>query len=240
MSSSVNQSEFSMNPSHNDSPTNSPYIPNWVSVVVTAQSHNPSILSHEFLVKNEIVPSKWLVSEAYSSPTVSLVSYTSDIQWLLDQSRLAVNQKCQSKFQDNYDLHQCVQKYVRKLPHVSYQNLGLNCGISVKHSSPVSWLTERFLKPRSSPQSSAVTESISMIPKFILPIDDATHCHMAFAHQDANLEDDSKDSCIKIDFNIHHEGPLDVDRICKTIEQWPSYQDFITAALDDFLRVDPW
>ena len=50
-----------------------------VSVVVTAQFHNPSILNPDFLVSRQIVPEGWAVAETLTTPPVSVVKYENGI-----------------------------------------------------------------------------------------------------------------------------------------------------------------
>ena len=73
-----------------------------ISVVVTAQSHNPSILNRDFLVLQEIVPESWEVIEAVTTPAVSLIRYKKGIQLVVDEEKLTVVENCKSSFQDEY------------------------------------------------------------------------------------------------------------------------------------------
>ena len=79
-----------------------PYWLHSVSVVVTAEFHNPSILNPDFLTSNEIVPPDWTVTEAVTTPPVSMVRYDNAIQWIVDQSNLTVTEICESPFRDDY------------------------------------------------------------------------------------------------------------------------------------------
>ena len=61
-------------------PQDLPYWLHSVSVVVTAEFHNPSILNPDFLESKEIVPSDWTGTEAITTPQVSFVRYENEIQ----------------------------------------------------------------------------------------------------------------------------------------------------------------
>ena len=58
-----------------------------VGVVVTAEFHNPSVLNRDFLVSKRIVPEDWEVTEGFTTPGLSVLSYDNGIQWTLDQSK---------------------------------------------------------------------------------------------------------------------------------------------------------
>ena len=117
-----------------------------ISVVVTAQSHNPSILNRDFLVLQEIVPESWEVIEAVTTPAVSLIRYKKGIQLVVDEEKLTVVENCKSSFQDEYLAHTVVNAYLEKLPHVPYRSLGLNCRIAMRQEGPPDWLMASLLK----------------------------------------------------------------------------------------------
>ena len=77
-----------------------------VSVVVTAEFHNPSILNPDFLEKHGIVPENWAVTETVTTPTASVVKYANGVAWTVDPSRLTVSE----------DLRTGVQKGIQD-PH---------------------------------------------------------------------------------------------------------------------------
>lgn len=119
-----------------------------VSVVVTAQFHNPSILNPDFLASREIVPADWKVAETLTTPPVSVVKYENGVEWSVDQSRLTVAEQSGPGFGDSYRVHPLMVAYLRKLPHVPYRSLGLNCQVSKSQANPQRWLIERFgLRP---------------------------------------------------------------------------------------------
>ena len=72
-----------------------------VSVVVTAQFHNPSILNPDFLASREIVPADWKVAETLTTPPVSVVKYENGVEWSVDQSRLTVAEQSGPGFGDS-------------------------------------------------------------------------------------------------------------------------------------------
>lgn len=191
-----------------------------VSVVVTAQFHNPSILNPDFLTSREVVPADWKVAETLTTPPVSVVKYENGVEWSVDQSRLTVAEKGGPGFGDGYWVHQLAVEYLRKLPHVPYRSLGLNCQVSTPLSNPQRWLIERFGASWLSEERAV----LGMTPKFALDAGDAV-CYVSVA--DAPKDGER----VVLDCNMHHQGPLDIDGMCAAIERWPERQTFILSAL---------
>ena len=200
-----------------------------VSVVVTAEFHNPSILNPDFLVSRGIVPEGWTVAETLTTPPVSVVKYTNGIAWTVDQSRLTVTENCGPAFRDHYESHGLVIAYLEKLPHVPYRGLGLNCQVSTLQPDPLRWLVERFAVNwlRDDPQVHG------MRPAFALNAGDAV-CNIAF--EEATRDDGP---CVAAECNLHHPGPLDVDGFRAAIARWNERQRFIVSALDRLLESQP-
>ena len=197
-----------------------------VSVVVTAEYHNPSILNPDFLVSRGIVPADWSVAETLTTPPMSVVKYTNGIAWTVDQSRLTVTENCGPAFRDHYESHALVTTYLERLPHVPYRGLGLNCQVSTSQDDPERWLVERFAVDwlRDDPQVRG------MRPAFALNAEDAV-CNISFAEGTRN---DSP--CVAAECNLHHPGPLDVDGLRAAIARWPERQRFIVSTLGRLLE----
>ena len=195
-----------------------------VSVVVTAQFHNPSILNPDFLASREIVPADWKVAETLTTPPVSVVKYENGVEWSVDQSRLTVAEQSGPGFGDSYRVHPLVIAYLRKLPHVPYRSLGLNCQVSKSQANPQQWLIERFGAKWLSDEPAV----LGMTPKFALDAGDAV-CQIGIDDAPASGER------LALECNMHHQGPLDMNGLCAAIESWPERQTFILSALDMLL-----
>ena len=204
-----------------------------VSVVVTAEFHNPSILNRDFLASQGIVPPDWEVATAIITPPVSVVRYRNGIEWTVDQSRLNVVEQCQSSFRNEYRVHSLVGAYLEKLPHVPYRSLGLNCNVAMSLNDPQHWITERFLKPGAWLQGEP--RVLGMTPKFSVDAGDAV-CHFAFGSEEVPGADRGTGSAVVVDCNVHHPGPLDVNGLRAAIERWPERQELVLAGLDKLLK----
>ena len=195
-----------------------------VSVVVTAQFHNPSILNPDFLASREIVPADWKVAETLTTPPVSVVKYENGVEWSVDQSRLTVAEQSGPGFGDSYRVHPLVIAYLRKLPHVPYRSLGLNCQVSKSQANPQRWLIERFGAKWLSDEPAV----LGMTPKFALDAGDAV-CRIGIGDAPKSGER------IALECNMHHQGPLEVNGLCAAIERWPERQTSILSALATLL-----
>ena len=193
-----------------------------VSVVVTAEFHNPSILNPDFLVSRDIVPADWKVSETLTTPPVSVVKYDNGVEWAVDQSRLNVSEKVGPVFDGPFRVHTLAAKYLTKLPHVPYRDLGLNCQVSMKEFDPRTWLLKRFAP--SWLQVEHIVRGLS--PKLLLDAGDAV-CHCSLV--DTLREGDRH---VVADCNVHHQGLQDVESLCAAISRWPDRQAWIIEVLD--------
>ena len=191
-----------------------------VSVVVTAEFHNPSILNPDFLRIREIVPEDWAVAETLTTPPVSVVKYKDGIDWTVDQSRLTVTERSGPAFNDTYRVHQLAVAYLRQLPYVPYRSLGLNCQVAAPQADPQRWLIERFGASWLHHER-MVRE---MRPKFALDAGDNV-CHISL------VDAPNSGGRIVADCNVHHQGPLNAHELCAAIERWPERQTFIVGAL---------
>ena len=193
-----------------------------VSVVVTAEFHNPSILNPDFLVSRGIVPADWNVSETLTTPPVSVVKYDNGVEWAVDQSRLNVSEKAGPAFDGPFRVHTLATEYLTKLPYVPYRDLGLNCRVSMKEFDPRSWLLKRFAPPWL--QGEHIVRGLS--PKLVLDASDAV-CHCSFV--DALQEGDGY---VIADCNVHHQGLKDVESMCAAISRWPERHAWIIEVLE--------
>lgn len=203
-----------------------------VSVVITAESHNPSILNHNFLVSQGIVPSDWTPIQAITTPPVSVVHYDNGIQWVVDQQRLSVTEECESPFRENYRVHSLANKYVDKLSHVPYRSLGLNCIVSIIREQPRKWLTQRFLRPGTWTDD---PPELELMPRFTVELDGRV---LRLAFDVGKLprgNGTSQENAVMIDCNLHHEGPLNSDDLRTAMGRWADGQRLIVSLLDKLL-----
>lgn len=201
-----------------------------VSVVVTANYHNPSILNNYFLVNNKIVPDNWNVVEAVSIPAVSVMRYGNGINWLVDQQRLDISKEYNIPFEDHADdtIHGLAAAYVRTLPNVPYRDIGLNCVVSIENGDPLQWMTQKFLKPESCPKD------VMMVPQFIVRTGEAV---LNFRFGDGLPQfNDKQAKSIVIGCNHHFTGPFkSIDDMLQILSGWKDTKNTIAYRLGEVL-----
>ncbi len=197
-----------------------------ISVVVTANSYNPSILNPDFLSLKGIVPDDWEVIETLTTPTVSFVRYKNGISWLIDKSRLKVSEEVGQEFKDHYHIHQAVKAYLNTFPNTPYQSLGLNFQVSIYVSHPQIHLIKRF----GADWISAEEGILEMIPSFKLQAEDVI-CFIKVLNTSLKMGE------IVVECNIHHQDLLNSIDLCSAISRWPERQVFIQNAIHRLFEI---
>jgi hypothetical protein len=96
------------------------------SVVVTADSHNPSILHPSFLVAEGIVPSKWALAEPpICTPAISVVKFRNGVVFSVESGKFQVLQNAPVDTRSDV-VPTLAARYVEKLPYVRYTAVGIN------------------------------------------------------------------------------------------------------------------
>ena len=99
------------------------------SVVVVAQSNNPTILNPDFLRHNGIVSSKRALSgerPPFTTPLFSQVSFDEDLTVQADPERVTFAQTAHGLAPKDIDCPAVAKGYLKTVPHVPYTALGLN------------------------------------------------------------------------------------------------------------------
>ncbi len=204
-----------------------------VSVVVTAEFHNPSILNPDFLKSQRIVPTDWEPKLAITTPQFSNIRFHNGIEWTVDQTKLTVVEACESQFRDSYLAYDLVVSYVDRLPHVPYRSLGLNCVVAIRTDDPQQWLTKQYLRDGIWLHGEPAVRS--MVPKFTLDVGAGVVCLLSLDGGNSNLGNEQPVPAVIATCNVHHEGPLDANALRHAIGFWPRRQEFVIAALEQLL-----
>ena len=217
-------------------PEASSYWVHSLSVVVTAEFQNPPRLTHEALVEQKIVPANAIDNEGMTTPVVSIVRYADNTHWMMDQTKLTVDEVVEATLRDTSLIHERVRKYLAANPNYPYQSLGLNAVISIRQRDPRRWLIQRFLKQGD--WRSMVPEILGMQVAFEIAADPDVTCTLTI--QDGSIPNgaDGVDEAITIDVNMHHAGPLDAEHLREAIARWPERQAFVKSTLDVLLMQD--
>lgn len=128
------------------------------SVVIVANSHNPTILNADFLRHNGIVGENWqLAEDCLTSPMLSRVAYNGGLNIQADPIRVKFEQSGDALVAEDLVCASAAKGYLRTVPHVPYVAVGVNVKcvlrnlplhrVSVLKSSG-DWTTFRAVAPR--------------------------------------------------------------------------------------------
>ncbi len=121
------------------------------SIVISGETHNPTILNPDFLAIRNIVPNEWEWSTAdqvVTTPALSVVSYTNGLSISVEPNKLQIIdpgvQVGDGPFSSK--AAEIARRYVSTLPHVRYTAVGINFFSAVDVPNPGTYLKDRFLK----------------------------------------------------------------------------------------------
>jgi len=178
------------------------------SIVLVADSHNPTILNPDFLIRNEIVPKDWIVDQnqaVLTTPAFSQFRYLSGVSFTLDPNKLII--------QDNlpegeiFPVPEIALSYLKNVPHVKYYALGINFDKSLVFDSEEearNFQREVFLKEGPWSMNGALSEFVA---KFIYVFDECK-CNLTFSSP-VRLRSDPEDQkhldTLILSANFHHD-----------------------------------
>ena len=97
------------------------------SMVIVAQSHNPSILNTDFLLHNGIVGEHWQPREdCLTSPMLSRVAFNGGLAVHADPIRVVFEQSGDALAADALVCASAAKGYLKTVPHVHYIAIGMN------------------------------------------------------------------------------------------------------------------
>ena len=213
--------------------TSAPYLLHSISVVVTAEHHDPSILSPLFLESNRIVPGDWKVVKSETATLSSSVQYNK-ILLKMDASNLEIQEAVEGPFRENYDIHSIADAYISKVPNAPYRDLGLNCMVGVRVANPEQWMQRRFLSSgpwlKGDPDLHPVHTTLA-----VQEDDDLLYLFSFYPGAMKNNQTEESERIVVVTVNVHHQGLLSADSIQEAIRRWPKRQAFILATLERVL-----
>ena len=204
-----------------------------VSIVLAADSHNPTILNPDFLQLNSIVPSHWEVKETITTPAFSQVVYDNGFLWSVDPNRCLVQQDMKRQPNEQYYLHDIIAKYVDTLPHVRYQAIGLNTLLLAAMSDPSGWIKENILNYKGPTKTTYKLRSASVKLTFGVETENE-NCNLELSEEKGKQTDMPN---LAMSFNLHVPGPFDtVEVIRQILNSWPSKQSEMLALAESILE----
>ncbi|MFC1736426.1 hypothetical protein ACFL1X_09920 [Candidatus Hydrogenedentota bacterium] len=187
-----------------------------VSVVVTAQQHNPAILHPSFLKAQGIVPQDWQDDpQTISTPVLARVGFTNGVEFVVQPQRLKITQLgSEENNLRNSCLPNITKNYVLALPHVKHTAIGINVSCFIKDSSPGSTLTEQFITKGTWNDKTLKPESCEVKLTYGVP-----EAHLQLSCQPGELRIDPSAPVPGIVLNGNYHTDLPDGRVIETIEE---------------------
>ena len=208
-----------------------------VSSVVVANAHNPSILNHDWLLANNVLPEVqggWEFAEPpFTTPPLSSIRYQNSVQVVLESSRLAITvQTLGSNVVANPDrvIAGLAASYVSILEHIPYVAVGSNFRALIECEDAQCKLIETF---GGTGRWRDGLEALSAKLRHRLGGDCERHLEVAAGTAQKFDEDVSTAvGALLLSANYHRNTPSK-DHALKAIDQTSSdLQDFLEFATD--------
>lgn len=208
------------------------------SIVVVAQSNNPTILNLDFLRHNGIVSSHRALhgdQPLLTTPMFSQVAFEDGLVVRADPARVTFVQGSNALAQEDIDCPAVAKGYLKTIPHVPYTALGLNPKALIRNP-PFSRLSKTLRA-----EGSWMTVGQTM-PRFELK---ATYQmagrQLALTLQEVQTE--QGDDALLCTANIHREveegnQQMRVNSILSMLDCWKTDLDEFSTLVNQALRLD--
>lgn len=205
-----------------------------MSVVITAATHNPSILNPNFLTANNIVPDSWDVKETITTPALSYIQYANAVDVRVDPAKLIITLGDPDNLEKDTSIYDVAKAYVSILNYVPYQHLGLNWTVAFHRKRPREWIRDRYLKTGAKLQLKPHLISAAVTLEYATA---EAVCKLSIEPGSISMSDEDADrpSAI-VKANFHHKGPLIAAELVELIGRWQERRDFLQSLLQKILR----
>lgn len=203
-----------------------------ISVVLVANTYQPDVIYRD-LVNGRIMPDRSEIAQSIQVPGGCDVRYSNGMYIAVNQQRVTITNDYDELFEQclNEEVHTLAAEFVKTYNDVSYQAIGLNCTISLKHSNPLRWMTRKFLKAKS------LSNNVSMVPRFVIKTADA-ELVLAFTSAES-MDHGRRKRFVAVECNHHHGGPFKTDAdILRTVMGWRDTRDTILSRLGEVLELE--
>lgn len=212
------------------------------SIVVTGESHNPTILNPDFLRVREIVPQEWQgsveVAQAITTPPFALVAYSNGISVVVENEKLQVVDASALPDPSESVAVQIASKYVLTLPHVRYKAVGVNFHSVIGLDSAIEYIKNRFVKAgpwdsKSDPLAAAGVRLLYSIPDGGRVVFD-----LGAGEQKSSADEDVAQSVVIVKANFHRECkgyPAEkevLSHLGHVKDDWSRYQQVLKMLLE--------
>ena len=206
-----------------------------VSSVVVANAHNPSILNHDWLVNNKVLPSVdggWeFVEPPFTTPPLSRIRYQNSISIALEPVRLTITaQTMEANVPTDPDrvVASLADAYIATLEHIPYSAVGSNFKAVIECGGARQKLVETF------GGSGGWKRGLSALTiKLSHPMENGSERHIEIVAGSAQkLEDDVSRSveALLLSANYHRNAPSKDEALRAVAETSSDLDNFMKFA----------
>lgn len=203
-----------------------------VNVSIVAREPTPALVTHDFLVKRNIVPKEWkpLIS-SNNSDVASSIAYDNQVRIELDRSRITFSQICASGIEFEPEIFGLAVRFLSKTRKVPYHSIGLRWEILTYFDNPQEWLHKHFSHP-----DRRLPDNYYLEPRYIV-IDDGTHLQISFHVADVTPTGQNQPlEAIAIQATIEFSDLSDTNRLIGLTNRWRRFRDWIQESVTTILE----
>ena len=203
-----------------------------VNVSIVAREPIPTPITHDFLVKSNIVPKEWkpLISSNISD-VASSIAYDNQVNIDLDRSRITFSQICASGIEFEPAIFDLAATFLRKTRNVPYHGIGLSWKILTFLDNPQEWLHIHFSHP-----DRILPDNYYLEPRYIVIEHD---CELLISFHVVDITTPGQNQpleAIAIQATVEVADILDRNRPVKIVNQWRRFRDLIRESITTILE----
>lgn len=196
------------------------------SIVVTANSNNPTILNKDFLQSNKIIPKSWTVKGQHiCTPPISQIEFEEGIKIISQLDKVIFLEKELGDWPNKINIPKIAQKYIETLPHVQYLAVGINLKNTYEFQNIIKardYIIKKFIKE--GPWLTKEDDPIKTGVNLQLPLSKNHRLNLSIQDID---KPDTKKGVVLISYNFHTDIILkrQKDKINKIIEEINNWKE---------------
>lgn len=191
------------------------------SVVVLAQTHNPTILNPDFLKNTGIIAGEYRIKNSICTPPVAQVVYEEGISVIAEFEKIQFIDDLSERLPSESPIPQIAVKYINTLPYVKYTAAGINFAghrLYSDYESVRAFMRNRFVKD--GPWMNSENETVDIGLNFVYKAGDVKR-NISINPGEYRKTEKSSGPIVVLRYNHHLEvQPNDTEAISKFILGW--------------------
>jgi len=207
------------------------------SIVLVGKDHNPSLINPDFLERQGIVDPQWgwkRLGDPITTPPFATVSYDSRVTVTVESNKLQVVDTTGVNPSESR-IAEIVSSYIKELPHIPYQAVGINFRGAITMAHPGKYLKEHFFKDGKWDTQQRPLGSVGL--KLVYTIEGV---RAVLSIDEAHKAGDKLEEAILVNVNFHRDcnkaEPANA-QIVKFLQgikaDWECYLGMVANALDN-------